>query len=153
MNGYFTAKDLNIESNATPAQAAWFAQRGLDCPATKADASRTMREIIAREETKPASQAQLGKSYTLGINMGWPGKELPGAGVREVSTQIYLLEAVENVQRMVSDDSKTQDDVDGAVKVLIGRCLERLAKPMPVERRVGKATKAGVLDAMPEAPM
>lgn len=153
MNGYFTAKDLNIEANATPAQAAWFAQRGLECPNTKAEASNLMRQIIAREETKPATQAQLGKAYMLGINLGWTGKELPGAGVREVSTQIYILEAVENVQRCLADDAKSQDDVDNALRVLMGRCLERLAKPMPVERRVGKPTKAEVLEQMPEAPM
>jgi hypothetical protein len=71
----------------------------------------------------------------LGVNLGWAGKELPGAGVREVSSQIYILEAVEAVQRAIADDSKTQDDVDNALKVLMGRCLERFAKPVGEERR------------------
>jgi hypothetical protein len=135
MTGFFTARDLGISRAPTPAQLAWFEKKGIKAPDTVEQASAMMKEIIGREETAPATKAQLGKAYMLGVNLGWSGKELPGAGLREVSTQIYILEAVEAVQRAIADDSKSQDDVDNALKVLMGRCLERYAKPVGEERR------------------
>ncbi len=135
MTGYFTARDLGVARATTPAQLAWFEKKGLKAPSTIEEASAMMKEVIGREETAPATKAQIGKAYMLGVNLGWSGKELPGAGVREVSTQIYLLEAVEAVQRAIADDNLTQDDVDNALKQLMGRCLERLAKPVGEERR------------------
>lgn len=143
MTGYFTARDLGISRAPTPAQLAWFAKKGIKAPATVEEASALMRQIIGAEETAPATKAQTGKAYMLGVNLGWAGKELPGAGVREVSSQIYILEAVEAVQRAVADESKTQDDVDAALKMLMGRCLERFAKPVAEERR-------RVSEAMPQ---
>jgi hypothetical protein len=147
MTGFFTARDLGISRAPTPAQLAWFEKKGLKAPATVEEASAMMKEVIGREETAPATKAQLGKAYMLGVNLGWAGKELPGAGVREVSSQIYILEAVDAVQRAIADDTKTQDDVDNALKVLMGRCLERYAKPVSEERR----RTAQVMPAVDEA--
>jgi hypothetical protein len=84
----------------------------------------------------------------MGVGLGWCGKELPGAGIREAMTQVKILECVQAIQRAMLDDSKTQDDVDSAVKMLMATCMERLAKPMAVERRV-----VNQMPVAEEAPM
>lgn len=154
MTGFFTTRNLasNIEA-PTPTQVAWFAKRGMPAPASKADASAQMNTIIAREETAAPTQAMLGKVYMTGVGLGWCGKDLPGAGVRETSTQIKLLMAVEDIQRAMLDDSKGQDDVDRLVQVLMGAVLERFAKAMPVERRTVRQPLTEQAAAMPvDAP-
>lgn len=137
MTGFFTTRNLaaNIQV-PTPDQVAWFTKRGIPVPASKAEASTAMNAIIGKEETAPATQAMLGKVYMTGVGLGWCGKDLPGAGVREISTQIKLLVAVEDIQRAMLDDTKGQEDVDRLIQVLMGAVLERFAKAMPVERRV-----------------
>lgn len=132
---FFTTKSLNANA-PTPKQLEWFARRNMDAPATREEASNLIAAEIAKQETAPAPEKVLGASYMLGVGLGWCGKELPGAGIREAMTQVKILEQVQAIQRAMLDDSKTQDDVDAAVKMLMATCLERLAKPMPVERRV-----------------
>lgn len=132
---FFTTKSLNANA-PTPKQVEWFTRKGLPVPATRAEASTTIAAEIAKQETAPAPE-NIGKAaYMMGVGLGWTGKELPGAGIREAMTQVKVLEQVQAIQRAMLDDSKTQDDVDNAVKMLMAVCLERLAKPMPVERRV-----------------
>lgn len=148
VTGFFTTRNLTANLEApTPEQASWFAKRGVSVPASKAEASAQMQAIIAREETSAPSKAMLGKAYMTGIGLGWCGKDLPGAGVREISTQIKLLVAVENIQRAMLDESKGQDEVDAAVQVLMGAVLERFAKAMPVERRVVRQAEAPAVPA------
>lgn len=150
MTGFFTTRNLasNIEA-PTATQVAWFAKRGIPAPASKAEASAQMNAIIGKEETAQPTQAMLGKVYMTGVGLGWCGKDLPGAGVRETSTQIKLLMAVEDIQRAMLDDAKGQDDVDRLVQVLMGAVLERFAKAMPVERRT---VRQPVTEAQTEAP-
>lgn len=138
MTGYFTSRTVGVAKAPTQAQIDWFTKRGLVAPADRQAASKLIEETIAREETRQASKAQIGAAYMAGVGLGWCGSDLPGAGVREVSTQIKILQAVEVVQRFMLDDNKTQDDVDIALQCLIGVCLERFAKPMPVERRTAR---------------
>jgi len=132
---FFTTKSLNANS-PTPKQAEWFAKRNLPLPETREEASKQISASIAEQDMAPAPEKVTGALYMKGIGLGWCGKELPGAGVREAVTAVKLLEQVEAIQRAMLDESKTQEDVDTAVKMLIATCLERLAKPMPVERRV-----------------
>ena len=132
---YFTSKSLHANA-PTAKQIEWFARKGLQAPATREEASAFIAAEIARQETAPAPEKVLGAAYMLGVGLGWCGKELPGAGIREAMTQVKILEQVQAIQRAMLDDSKSQDDVDNAVKMLMAVCLERLAKPMQVERRV-----------------
>ena len=132
---FFTTASLNANA-PTSKQLEWFAKRNLPLPATRVEASKVISEEIAKQDTAAAPDNVLGALYMKGIGLGWCGKELPGAGVREAVTAVKILEQVEAIQRAMLDDSKTQDDVDAAVKMLMATCLERLAKPMPVERRV-----------------
>ena len=132
---FFTTNSLNANA-PTPKQVEWFNKRDLACPATREEASKLIAAEIARQETAPASEKVLGAAYMMGVGLGWCGKELPGAGIREAMTQVKILEQVQAIQRAMLDDAKTQDDVDNAVKMLMATCLERLAKPMPTERRV-----------------
>jgi len=132
---FFTTKSLNANA-PTEKQIEWFAKRNLQVPATRDEASKAIAAEIAKQETAPAPERVLGAAYMLGVGLGWCGKELPGAGIREAMTQVKILEQVQAIQRAMLDDSKSQDDVDNAVKMLMATCLERLAKPMPVERRV-----------------
>lgn len=132
---FFTTASLNANA-PTPKQVEWFAKRDMACPATREEASKLIAAEIARQETAPASEKVLGAAYMMGVGLGWCGKELPGAGIREAMTQVKILEQVQAIQRAMLDDTKSQDDVDNAVKMLMAVCLERLAKPMTTERRV-----------------
>ena len=132
---YFTTKSLNANA-PTPKQIEWFAKKSLPVPATREEASKAIEASIAQADMAPAPEKVVGALYMKGIGLCWGGKELPGAGVREADTAVKILEQVESIQRAMLDDTKTQDDVDEAVKMLMGVCLERLAKPMPQERRV-----------------
>jgi hypothetical protein len=144
---FFTTKSLNANA-PTPKQVEWFAKRQLQCPATREEASQMIAVEIAKQETAPAPDNVLGAAYMMGVGLGWCGKELPGAGIREAMTQVKILECVQAIQRAMLDDSKTQDDVDSAVKMLMATCMERLAKPMAVERRV-----VNQMPVAEEAPM
>ncbi len=153
MTGFFTTRNTAVAQAPTPAQINWFQGRGIAVPVSREEAAKTMASIIASEETRTPSRAQLGMAYMSGVGLGWAGKDLPGAGVREISTQIALLQAVEQVQRALLDDNKSQEDVDSALHHLIGKVLERFAKPMPVERRTARAQVAESTAQAEAAPM
>lgn len=90
-------------------------------PATRSDASKLISTLIASRDMQPATTAQIGRAAALG------GRDLPGAGVREKSTQIYLLEAL-----VAFDNAAEGDAANEAAELLIARVRERLVKPMTV---------------------
>lgn len=92
-----------------------------DIPATRSDASKLISAEIAKRDMKPATQAQIGRAGALG------GRDLPGAGVREKSTQIYLLEAL-----AAFDSAAEGADANAAAELLIARVRERFVKPVTV---------------------
>ena len=55
---------------------------------SRAQASALISAAIAERDMRPATDKQRGRAAVLG------GRDLPGAGVREISTQIALLEAL-----------------------------------------------------------
>ena len=55
---------------------------------SRAQASALISAAIAERDMRPATDKQRGRAGVLG------GRDLPGAGVRELSTQIALLEAL-----------------------------------------------------------
>lgn len=55
---------------------------------SRAEASALISAAIAERDMRPATDKQRGRAAVLG------GRDLPGAGVREISTQIALLEAL-----------------------------------------------------------
>ena len=77
---------------------------------------------------QPATLAQIGRAAALG------GRDLPGAGVREKSTQIYLLEAL-----VAFDNAEPGEATNEAAEVLIARVRERLVKPLRVTITAPKA--------------
>ena len=89
-----------------------------DIPATRSEASKLIDSLIAARETAPATVAQRARASALN------GRDLPGAGLREKSTQIYLLEALN-----LLDGATTQADVNAAAEALIARVRERFQKP------------------------
>lgn len=88
-------------------------------PATRSQASAMISKMIADRDTQPATQAQLGRAAVLG------GRDLPGAGVREKSTQIAILEAYVLWQNAESDEQHQQ-----AIDLLMERISERFVKPV-----------------------
>lgn len=92
-------------------------------PATRSEASAMITKLIAQRDMAPATQAQVGRAAILG------GRDLPGAGVREKSTQIYLLEALALWDAAGEDDAEA---VNNAVSLMISRVRERFAKPVTV---------------------
>lgn len=145
---YFTTQSLNANA-PTPKQVEWFNKRKLPIPATREEASQMIAAEIARQETAPAPESVTGAAFMMGVGLGWCGKELPGAGIREAMTQVKILEQVQAIQRAMLDDTKSQDDVDNAVKMLMAVCLERLAKPMAVERRTQAPVQTPALEQAP----
>ena len=89
-------------------------------PATRSEASKLIFNLIAERDMKSATQAQIGRAGALG------GRDLPGAGVREKSTQIYLLEALAIWDAVDDDDAEA---VSAALGQLVSRVRERFAKP------------------------
>ena len=89
-------------------------------PATRSQASAIISKMIADRDTQPATQAQLGRAAALG------GRDLPGAGVREKSTQIAILEAYVLWQQADSDDQH-----QAAIDLLMERITERFVKAVP----------------------
>lgn len=57
-------------------------------PVSRAEASALISAAIAERDMRPATDKQRGRAAVLG------GRDMPGAGVREISTQIALLEAL-----------------------------------------------------------
>lgn len=90
-------------------------------PATRSEASQLISRAIAQRDMQPATLAQIGRAAALG------GRDLPGAGVREKSTQIYLLEAL-----AIFDAAEPGEASNEAAEMLIARVRERLVKPLRV---------------------
>ena len=97
-------------------------------PATRSEASQMISAAIASRDMQPATLAQIGRAAALG------GRDLPGAGVREKSTQIYLLEAL-----VAFDNAEPGEATNEAAEVLIARVRERLVKPLRVTITAPKA--------------
>ena len=90
-------------------------------PSTRSEASQLISRAIAQRDMQPATLAQIGRAAALG------GRDLPGAGVREKSTQIYLLEALS-----LFDNAEPGEASNEAAELLIARVRERLVKPLKV---------------------
>lgn len=106
----------------TEKQIARLVQLGVNTPpATRSEASNLIGKLIAQRDMQPATQAQIGRAGALG------GRDLPGAGVREKSTQIYLLEAL-----AVFDAADEGEPANNAAAELIRRVRERFVKPLTV---------------------
>ena len=74
-----------------------------EVPASRAEVSKLISSLIASRDMQPATAKQLGRAGVLG------GRDLPGAGVREVSSQIALLEAL-----IVFETAADEDKADAA---------------------------------------
>lgn len=96
-------------------------------PATRSQASALISKLIASRDMQPATQAQIGRAGHLG------GRDLPGAGVREKSTQIAILEAY---QLWVQAD--TDEQHQAALDLVMTRIQERFMKPVAVQQPVGE---------------
>lgn len=92
-------------------------------PSTRSEASQLISKLIASRDMQPATLAQVGRAAALG------GRDLPGAGVREKSTQIYLLEALLAWDNADANDEKA---VNEAVGLLVSRVRERFVKPLTI---------------------
>jgi hypothetical protein len=92
-------------------------------PSTRSEASQLISKLIASRDMQPATLAQVGRAAALG------GRDLPGAGVREKSTQIYLLEALAAWDNAEENDAKAVND---AVALLVSRVRERMVKPLTI---------------------
>ena len=92
-------------------------------PSTRSEASQLISKLIASRDMQPATLAQVGRAGALG------GRDLPGAGVREKSTQIYLLEALLAWDNADENDAQAVND---AVGLLVARVRERFVKPLTI---------------------
>ena len=90
-------------------------------PSTRSEASQLISKLIASRDMQPATLAQVGRAAALG------GRDLPGAGVREKSTQIFLLEALVAFDN-AADDAAT----NAAAELLVARVRERFVKPLTI---------------------
>jgi len=93
-----------------------------EVPSTRSEASKLITARIASRDMRPATDAQKGRASALG------GRDLPGAGVREQSTAIYLLEAIALIH---ASDIGTPEHLS-YVALLQSRVEERFFKPTVV---------------------
>jgi len=96
-------------------------------PATRSQASALISQLIASRDMQPATQAQVGRAAALG------GRDLPGAGVREKSTQIAIMEAFQLWQK-----AETDEQHQAALDLLMTRIQERFMKPVAVQQPKGE---------------
>lgn len=93
-----------------------------EIPATRSEASKLITARIASRDMRPATDAQKGRASALG------GRDLPGAGVREQSTAIYLLEAL----ALIHGSDIGSPEHQSYVEMLQSRVEERFFKPTVV---------------------
>lgn len=86
MTGFFTTRNTAVAQAPTPAQINWFQGRGIAVPASREEAAKTMASIIASEETRTPSRAQLGMAYMTGVGLGWAGKFFNDTATTEIYT-------------------------------------------------------------------
>jgi hypothetical protein len=78
--------------SATSAQITFLEKLGIkDFSGDRGAASAEITRLLAMRSNPPASKAQMGKLAALG------GKDMPGAGVREASTAISVLELLDQI--------------------------------------------------------
>jgi hypothetical protein len=87
-------------------------------PATRSEASAIITRLLAQRDMQPATTAQRGRAGVL--------------GVREVSTQIALLEALALWDAAAEDDAEA---INTAVETLVARVRERFCRPVTVTVR------------------
>ena len=87
-------------------------------PTTRSEASLMISKLIAAADMQPATQAQCGRAGVLG------GRDLPGAGKREKSTQIAILEAL-----VAFDQAQTDEASSLAINILLERVRDRFQRP------------------------
>jgi hypothetical protein len=111
----------SISVAPSSAQIALMAKLGLSPAATSSECSRMIDAKLAEINSVPATAKQKGRLGALG------GRDLPGGNIREVSTAIYLAEAVALYDQAVqaSDYAGGQE----ALLLLLSRTRERLMKP------------------------
>jgi hypothetical protein len=90
-------------------------------PQTRSEASALITAAIAERDMRPATMAQRGRAAALG------GRDLPGSGVREISTQIFLLEALALI-----DGAADATAMAEGTALLVDRVRERLTKPIRI---------------------
>ena len=90
-------------------------------PTTRSEASKMISGLIAASDMQTATQAQCGRAGVLG------GRDLPGAGRREKSTQIAILEALVAFDQAESDEASS-----AAINILLERVRERFVRPNAV---------------------
>jgi hypothetical protein len=89
--------------------------------ATRSEASAAITKAISDRDMRGATAKQVARLNGLG------GRDLPGAGVREISTAIYLMEMVVLVDA-TDDLVEKQQYMD----MLVDRCRERFTKAVKV---------------------
>lgn len=87
-----------------------------DIPQSRAEVSKLISTLIANRDMQPATAKQLGRAGVLG------GRDLPGAGVREVSSQIALLEA------LIIFETAAEEDKAEAAKGMAEAIRQRFVK-------------------------
>lgn len=116
-----TATLSAVPASVTEAQLYTLNKFGITAiPNNRAEASAMIANAIATRDMRPASVASVGKLGVLG------GRDLPGAGQREISTAITLVEALLMI-----------DNTEGVAKQewleeLANRVRARLTKPITV---------------------
>ena len=90
-------------------------------PATRSEASQIITRLLVARDMAPATLSQRGRAGYLG------GRDLPGAGIREVSTQISLLEAL-----ALWDQAETDEQHQVAIDTMIARIRERFCRMQSV---------------------
>lgn len=88
-------------------------------PATRSEASQIITRLLVARDMAPATLSQRSRAGYLG------GRDLPGAGIREVSTQISLLEALALWDNAAENDAAA---INLAVETMVARIRERFCR-------------------------
>lgn len=98
--------------------------------ASREAASAAIEANEAKMNAEPASEAQMAKLATIGINLGWQPKRLPGATRRHMSLHLAVCEALDAVER-----AETQEDRRALVANMLADLKRRVASPVFKETR------------------
>lgn len=120
----------------TDKQVAYLARVGLtqashpDAFASREAASKAIEANEVALNQAPARDTQMGKLATIGINLGWAPKRLPGATARHLSLHLSVSEHLEAVER-----AQTAEQRSAAVANMLVDLKRRVAAPVFKETR------------------
>lgn len=118
--------------------------------ASREAASKAIEANEAAANMAPARESQVAKLTTLGINLGWAPKRIPGATARHLSLHLTVAEHIEAIERAAGAEQR-----QAAIANALADLKRRVTNPVFRETRTVAYKPETAVEAptvTPEAP-